>query len=984
MLSLSGVAVSNDALVNQSPNAAAHGDVVAENSLLGMTGRARQLLVSAVATADGDWRLPAAAIALSAILFAIAAPFAKLQLAPIGAFIPAYEAALLICDLITAVLFFGQFAQAGTTQLLALASAYLFDALMTIVHALSFPGLFTPTGLLGGGEATAWLYMFWHIGFPLFVVAYVVWPNHGTRPGTRSNRRLRVVAWMTAVVVTATLCALLAANCHRVLPTIMQGNGYTPALIFVVSSVWAFSLGALLALWLKRPRSVLDLWLMVVMCAWLFDVALSAVLNHGRFDLGFYAGRIYGLVAASFVLSMLIAEIGGLYSRLAAATGQLEAHAAVLEDRVRDRTADLLSANRELTAIIAASPVAVFMIAGDGRVVFWGASAERVFGYTEAEALGQRPSQLFDHWLDEAMADITRASDDPAASGSSETRHRCKDGVAIDTLASWVRVNDEAGKMRGIMYAVANISRHKQTEQNLFNAQERSKQTLAALRNSEATLRRAQRIAQIGTTLRNLQTGEVEWSDEAYRIMGVTRGAWAPTQENILALIHPDDRDKAAGKLFPTGGQAISPVEGRIIRPDGNVRVLYREHEIIRDEDGNPLYLAGTVQDITERKNTEEQLRQSQKMEAIGNLTGGMAHDFNNLLGIIIGNLDIARDKVGDDDDLNEMIGEALDAAWRGADLTRRLLAFARRQPLRPVRVDVNKLVKDTVKLLRRLIGEDVQVELTLADGVWSVIVDPAQLEASLANLATNARDAMPKGGRLIIATANRQLDADYVAAHSDASIGDFVMIEVSDTGTGMSPEIMSRVFEPFFTTKEAGKGTGLGLSMVFGFLRQSEGHVNVYSEVGVGTTFRLYLPRAAVETAQRDVNDAHPIARGTGQSVLVVEDNAGMRRIVQRQIGELGYRVVDCDSAAAGLEVLQREPIDLLFTDIVMPGGLDGIELAKLARDHWPALKIVLTSGFPQSRLDGDGTVFHGMELLSKPYSKEALAQTLRAVLQG
>jgi CheY-like chemotaxis protein len=375
-------------------------------------------------------------------------------------------------------------------------------------------------------------------------------------------------------------------------------------------------------------------------------------------------------------------------------------------------------------------------------------------------------------------------------------------------------------------------------------------------------------------------------------------------------------------------------------------------------------------------------LRQSQKMEAIGNLTGGMAHDFNNLLGIIVGNLDIARGQIGDNNDLREIVNEALDAAWRGADLTRRLLAFARRQPLRPARTDVNELVRNTAKLLRRLIGEDVQIELTLADGLWPVIVDPAQLEASLANLATNARDAMPKGGRLIIATANRQLDADYVASHPDASIGDFVMIEVSDTGTGMSREVMSRVFEPFFTTKEAGKGTGLGLSMVFGFLRQSEGHVNVYSESGVGTTFRLYLPRAAVEAEQRDSCDARPVARGTGQTVLVVEDNAGMRRIVQRQISELGYRVVTCDSAAVALEILQREPVDLLFTDIVMPGGLDGIELVQLAREQWPALNIVLTSGFPQSRLDGNGALFGDLELLSKPYSKEALARALRTAI--
>jgi PAS domain S-box-containing protein len=944
-----------------------------------------RLLVSAVAAAWRDWPIPAATILLSALFFAAAVPFAQTPLTPVQAFIPAYEAALLICDLVTALLFFGQFAQARSKRLLALAAAYLFDALMIIPHALSFPGLFSPAGLLGGGETTAWLYMFWHAGFPVLVLGYALVNDRQRCDEQASPRRVTVAtaaASVAAVALTAGLLTLLAASGRLVLPAIMQGNGYTPAMTFVVSSVWALSLGALVALWRKRPRSVLDLWLMVVMCAWLFDVALSAVLNHGRFDLGFYAGRIYGLVAASFVLTMLIAEVGGLYSRLAAATAQLGAYASDLEGSVRERTAKLLRANRELTAIIEASPLAVFMLDGDGRVTVWSASAERVFGYTETEALGKFPPHLVDEHVDDVRADIARAINDAAASGASETHHRRKDGVVIEALARWVRVNDEAGQLLGIMYAVADITKRKQTEQHLLTAQQRTEETLAALRNSEESLKRAQRLAHIGSTIRNLRTGEGQWSDEAYRIFGVTNESWAATAENFLAMIHPEDRAKAAATLDPSG-QGIAPTECRIIRPDGSVRVLYRENEIIRDDAGNPLYLAGTIQDITERKNTEEQLRQSQKMEAIGNLTGGMAHDFNNLLGIIVGNLDLARDRVGDNEELREIVGEALDAAWRGADLTRRLLAFARRQPLRPARVDVNELVRDTVKLFGRLIGEDVQVALELSDEVWPVIVDPAQLEASLANLATNARDAMPKGGRLIIATANRQLDADYVAMHPDATTGDFVMIEVSDTGSGMSPGIQRQIFEPFFTTKETGKGTGLGLSMVFGFLRQSEGHVNVYSEPGVGTTFRLYLPRVMTETEQRDAAAPPAVARGAGQTILVVEDNPGMRRIVLRQLRELGYRVIECDSAMEALEILPREPVALLFTDIIMPGGLDGIELARLAQEHWPELKIILTSGFPQSRLD-ERPLLGSLQLLSKPYTREDLATALRTAFDG
>ena len=368
-------------------------------------------------------------------------------------------------------------------------------------------------------------------------------------------------------------------------------------------------------------------------------------------------------------------------------------------------------------------------------------------------------------------------------------------------------------------------------------------------------------------------------------------------------------------------------------------------------------------------------------MEAIGNLTGGMAHDFNNLLGVIIGNLDLARERLRGDDELRELIVEASDAAIRSADLTRRLLAFARHQPLRPACIEVNALVGDTVKLLRRVLGEDVEITFDLADGLWPVVADPAQLEAALTNLANNARDAMPSGGRLMLATRNRHLDPDYAAAHPDVAAGDYAMIEVSDTGAGMPPEVMSHVFEPFFTTKEQGKGTGLGLSMVFGFLKQSGGHINIYSEVGVGTTFRLYLPRAFAEARPPDAPSAR-MPRGGNQTVLVVEDSVGMRRIVLRQLAELGYRTLEAENATAALELLQREPVDLLFTDIVMPGKINGLALARTALERWPLLKIVLTSGFPESRLTGDSGSLSGLRLLSKPYRKEELARILRESL--
>jgi signal transduction histidine kinase len=389
------------------------------------------------------------------------------------------------------------------------------------------------------------------------------------------------------------------------------------------------------------------------------------------------------------------------------------------------------------------------------------------------------------------------------------------------------------------------------------------------------------------------------------------------------------------------------------------------------------------VEEHAERCRMEEQLRQAQKMEAVGNLSGGMAHDFNNLLGIIIGNLDLLRDRQSGDPDADELSHEALDAALRGADLTRRLLAFARRQPLQPAKTDVNELIAGIVKLLERTLGEQIQITLDLSPDTWPVVVDPAQLESSLTNLATNARDAMPGGGQLIIVTGNRSLDADYASQHAEVQPGDYPMIEVSDTGTGMPPEVATRIFEPFYTTKGPGKGTGLGLSMVFGFIKQSGGHINVYSEVGIGTIFRLYLPRAEIGAEAGGATVPAALVRGGGETVLAVEDNAGLRRVVVRQLTELGYRVLEAQDAQTALQVLESERVDVLFTDIVMPGGTGGYDIARTALSRWPTIKIVLTSGFPENKINGDANA-PNLRLLSKPYRRDDLGRLIREVLDS
>ena len=446
-------------------------------------------------------------------------------------------------------------------------------------------------------------------------------------------------------------------------------------------------------------------------------------------------------------------------------------------------------------------------------------------------------------------------------------------------------------------------------------------------------------------------------------------------------ILYPPDLDSTRGEMRAARrGRNTRNFECRYVHRDGHV-VPLAWTGVWSEEEQQHFFIG---RDIRDRKVIEERLRQAQKMEAIGNLTGGLAHDFNNLLGVIIGNLDMVRTSVALPADDAELVRDALDAALRGAELTRRLLAFARRQPLAPGDVEINKLVGEIMGLMRRTLGEDISIDVGLADDLWPVHVDHAQLEAAIVNLATNARDAMPDGGRLAIGTANRHLDADYAALHPELSPGDYAVIEVTDTGTGIDPEVIDRVFEPFFTTKEQGKGTGLGLSMVFGFIKQSGGHVSVYSECGTGTTFRLYLPRHGAAGAAPDPAAEVPEVVGGHEVVLLVEDNEAMRRVARRQLAALGYRVVEAERADAALDLLEREPVDLLFSDIVMPGGISGFELARTATTRWPRLKVLLTSGFPEAKMHNRGETAAGVRLLSKPYRRDDLARALRESLEG
>jgi signal transduction histidine kinase len=385
-----------------------------------------------------------------------------------------------------------------------------------------------------------------------------------------------------------------------------------------------------------------------------------------------------------------------------------------------------------------------------------------------------------------------------------------------------------------------------------------------------------------------------------------------------------------------------------------------------------------------ERQVIEGRLRQMQKMEAMGQLTGGIAHDFNNLLGIIIGSSELLLETLESGGQQAELANDILASAVHGADLTHRLLAFARQQPLAARVVELNGQLPRIVAILQRTLGEAISITMKLGELLWETRVDPSQVEDALLNLAINARDAMPDGGTLTIETANVQLDTHYAALHPEVTPGDYVMLALTDTGTGMPPEIVERAMEPFFSTKEPGKGTGLGLAMIYGFAKQSGGHLSIYSEVGVGTTIRLYLPRAR----NGDDNDAAVAEPGalpaTGaEAILLVDDNAPLRRVTQRRLASLGYRTVDVEDGAAALALLDAgQRFDLLFTDIGLSGGMNGFALAAAARQRQPGLRVLLTTGYGAPQEHHGNYAPSSDPVLRKPYRNDELAAKLRAAL--
>jgi PAS domain S-box-containing protein len=412
-------------------------------------------------------------------------------------------------------------------------------------------------------------------------------------------------------------------------------------------------------------------------------------------------------------------------------------------------------------------------------------------------------------------------------------------------------------------------------------------------------------------------------------------------------------------------------------------QIRHRERAEAQLRELNETLEARVIQEIGDRREAEMKLAQAQKMETVGKLTGGVAHDFNNLLQVVSGNLQLLAKDIAGNDRAEQRVANAMAGVSRGSKLAAQLLAFGRRQALEPKVVDVSRFVRGMDDMLRRAIGEGIEVETVVAGGLWNTFIDPAQIENALLNLAINARDAMEGQGRLTIELGNASLDDDYALTHDEVVPGQYVMLAVSDTGCGMSSEVLEKVFEPFFSTKSEGKGSGLGLSMVYGFVKQSGGHVKIYSEVGEGTTIKLYLPRAMAAEDVEVVVDHGPITGGT-ETVLVVEDDDEVRATVVEMLTDLGYRVLKAVDASSALAVVESGvPIDMLFTDVVMPGTLKSPELARRTRERLPGCAVLFTSGYTENSIVHGGKLDAGVELLSKPYTREALARKFRQVLR-
>jgi PAS domain S-box-containing protein len=649
---------------------------------------------------------------------------------------------------------------------------------------------------------------------------------------------------------------------------------------------------------------------------------------------------------------------------------------------VRDLTearraeAELKEVTQRLSAHIDNSPLGVVEFDRQYRIMRWSKESERMFGWKAEEVLGRSISEL--KWVYEDDLEAVESESAQLMSGAlarsvNVNRNYAKDGRVV--YCEWYNsaIHDDEGRLRSVLSLVLDVTDRKQAEE--------------ALKKSEYWLRESQRASRIGTYLLDVRTGTWASSETLDEIFGIG-GEFRRDVEGWKELVHPEQREEMASYFFEQvigRGQPFDR-EYRIQRKsDGEVRWVLGRGALLRDEAGSIVHVTGTIQDVTERRQMEEDLRQALKMESIGRLAGGLAHDFNNLLTVINGYSTLLAGSGLLHHSLKASVEQIRQAGERAAALTQQMLAFSRRQLLQPKILDLNAVVQETEKMLVRLIGEDIRLEMKLGVGLWPVKADEGQLGQVLLNLAANARDAMPEGGVLTIETKNAVVEEGDGAEAEGRKAGPAVVLRVTDTGTGMDEVTRRHMFEPFYTTKPAGGGTGLGLSTVYGVVRQSGGWIEVQSLHGEGTQFEIFLPRAEGAVQEEAEMPEREPAGGGGETVLVVEDQESVRELAARLLKRLGYQVLQAGDGgeALGLAEKWKGRISLLITDMVMP-GLSGPALAKRMRERRPALPVIYMSGYSDEMVAGRGRLETAGYFLQKPFRLDEFAETVREALRA